>query len=321
MTRPTGADVLAVGELNPDLILTGLSASGPVLGTEQTFRDERLVLGSSTAISVVLMQRLGLGCTLASVLGDDGYGRFCRDTLIAEGVGVEHIRFDPGERTGVTISLAYPGDRLLLTRLGSMAAVDGTILTGLDFTGFRHVHSGSFFLLDRLRADLPELVTRARAAGCSVSLDPGWDPAETWDRGALAAVLPLVDVFLPNRAEALAMTGAATPEAALAHLRALGAARVAMKNGAEGGLCLGGDGLIRQKGFPAEAIDTTGAGDAFNAGFVFGLLRGWSEADCLRLAVACGSVAVTAEGGTGGLTGLDRARAVIDAAGEELPDD
>ena len=310
-----------MGELNPDLILTGLSASRPVLGTEQTYTGERLVLGSSTAISAVLMQRMGLGCVLASVVGDDDYGQVCRDKLIAEGVGVQHIRIDPSEQTGVTISLVYPGDRLLLTRLGSMAAVDGTVLAGVDFTGFRHVHCGSLFLLDRLRADLPEILTRARKAGCSVSLDPGWDPAETWDRTALAAVLPLVDVILPNQAEALAMTGAAKPEAALAELRAMGAARVAMKNGAEGGLCLGRDGLVRQPGFPAEAIDTTGAGDAFNAGFVLGLLRGWSDDDCLRLAVACGSVAVTAESGTGGLAGLDQARAVIAAGGEDLPDD
>ncbi|SLN74246.1 carbohydrate kinase family protein [Roseisalinus antarcticus] len=316
----SGFDVLALGELNPDLILTGLSADGPVIGTEQIFQRERLVLGSSTAISCVLMQRLGLRTALASAVGDDRYGRFCRDALLREGVDTARVRVEPGQETGVTLSVVYPGDRLLLTRLGIMAFLDGSIAPGAEFDAFRHVHCGSLFLLDRLRGDLPEVLRRARADGCTVSVDPGWDPSGRWDPAALAEILPLTDVFLPNRAEARAMTGTDGDEEALDELRALGARRVAMKAGAEGGLCQSPAGLIRQEGFPAEVVDTTGAGDAFNAGFVRGMLAGWAEGDCLRLAVACGSMAVTAEGGTGGLASLGQARDRVAAAGEMLPD-
>lgn len=321
MTRRGFADVLAVGELNPDLILTGLSAPAPALGVEQIYRAERLTLGSSTAISCVLMQRLGLRCALASVIGDDDYGQFCLRVLAHEGVDIRLVRVDPAEKTGVTMSLSYRTDRLLLTRLGSMEAVNGSMIEALDLSTFRHVHCGSIFLLGQLRADLPALLESARSAGCSVSVDPGWDPAEVWDRAALQAILPFVDVLLPNRREALAMAGAASVADALADFHSMGAARVAMKDGAAGGVLRTEKGLTRQAGFAVELVDTTGAGDAFNAGFVHGLLQGWADTDCLRLAVACGSIAVTAEGGTGGLTGIDQSRVFVAAAGEGLPND
>ncbi len=313
-------DILAIGELNPDLILSGFTASGPVLGTEQVYTDETLTLGSSTAIACVLMQRLGLTTALASVVGDDDYGAFCRNALAREGVETAMVRSDPARATGVTVSVTYPGDRLLLTRLGSMAAMSGAHVDTAAFARARHLHTGSLFLLDALRPDLPALLGAARAAGCTVSVDPGWDPTGRWDSQALAAILPLTDLFLPNRDEALAMTGQTRPENALTALADLGARRVAMKAGADGGLCLGTGGLVRHPGFAAEVVDTTGAGDAFNAGFVYGLLAGWEDADCLRLANACGAGAVQAAGGTGGLRSLAEARDIVKTVGETLPD-
>ena len=317
--RRDGAACLCLGELNPDLILSGFDLPGPVLGTEQAFTREDLVLGSSTAITCVLLQRLGNAMALASLIGADDYGRFCLGQLAAEGVDTARVRQAEDLATGVTISLTYPADRLLVTRLGSMAHVDGSLVDDVDFARIRHLHCGSFFLLDRLRPDLPRVFERARRAGATVSLDPGWDPSETWDRAALERVLPLVDVFLPNRDEAAAITGAADTDAALDALMRLGPARIALKRGAEGGSCVTERGILLQPGFDVPVVDATGAGDAFNAGFIHGMIRGWNDAESLRLAVACGALAVGAPGGTAGLKGFNEARTLIEDVGQALP--
>lgn len=267
------------------------------------------------------MQRLGLRTSLASLVGLDQYGDFCCDFLEREGVGTSLIRREASVSTGITISLNYADDRLLLTRLGSMSEVDAGNIGDDILDTVRHVHCGSLFLLDRLRGDLTDLFRRSKAAGCTISVDPGWDPSGRWDPDALNALLPLVDVFLPNGAEARAMTSTDTDEDALEALRAIGARRVALKLGAVGGICVSDGGEVRESGLPVSLVDTTGAGDAFNAGFVRGMLAGWGDDACLRLAVGCGAMAVTAAGGTTALTGLGAVRDLLRRDGRRLPDD
>ncbi len=109
------SDVLAIGELNPDLILSGIGADGPRLGTEQAFAAHSLVLGSSTAITCVVMQRLGLTTAMSAYVGDDAHGRFCRAALESEHVDVALVRTHPTLGTGLTVCLPYLSDRMLLT--------------------------------------------------------------------------------------------------------------------------------------------------------------------------------------------------------------
>ena len=319
MPDPRPLDVLAIGELNPDMILSGVAAEAPVPGTEQTYRADVLTLGSSTAIACVGMRRLGLTAALAARVGRDAHGDFCLDALRREGVVTDHVRRG-ATPTGLTISVVYPGDRLLLTRLGATAEMRAEDVDAGILGTVRHVHSGSFCLLDALRPGLPALLAKARGLGCTTSLDPGWAPGDAWDRPALRAVLAHCDVFLPNRDEARAITGATDDADALGVLGEMGATRVAMKAGAAGGQVLGPQGHHRHLGFEVAVQDTTGAGDAFNAGFVFGMLAGWTDADSLTLANACGAIATTAAGGTTAPLTLAGARELVRAAGEELPD-
>ena len=319
MAGPRRLDVLAIGELNPDMILSGITAEAPVLGTEQTYRSDHLTLGSSTAITSVGLRRLGLTVTLASRIGRDGHGDFCLDALRREGVGTEHVHRG-ATPTGLTVSVAYAHDRLLLTRLGASAEMRVENVDTDTFASVRHVHSGSFFLLDALRPGLASLFAEAREMGCTTSLDPGWAPGGDWDPAALQAVLPHCDVFLPNRDEARAITGATDEIDALRTLAEMGARRVAMKAGAAGAHVLGPQGHAAHPGFEVAVQDTTGAGDAFDAGFVFGMLAGWSDAQSLTLANTCGAIATTRPGGTGASLSLASARALVRDAQEELPD-
>lgn len=294
-------DVLAIGELNPDLILSGIRADGPRLGTEQAFESHTLTLGSSTAIACVLMQRLGLRTAMAARTGADSYGDFCRDALRTEGVDISGVVALPGEATGVTISLAYPADRLLLTHYGTMTALRADDISDAQLRSARHIHVGSFFIQKGLRPDLADLFARARALGIATSLDTGWDPEETWLTDDLKAAFAHTDVFLPNETEFLHVTGTQDPETGFERLRAMGIGEVVLKRGAQGSLYGGPEGMIAHGGFRANPIDTTGAGDSCNAGYISARLASMPVAERLAWGNACGAVTVEAVGGTAGV--------------------
>jgi sugar/nucleoside kinase (ribokinase family) len=308
-------DVLAIGELNPDLILSGFSVEGPVLGTEQAFASETLTLGSSTAIACTLMQRLGLRTAMAAMVGDDDHGRMCRDILAREGVDTGGVRIHPHIATGITISLSYPRDRMLLTRYGTMTAFSAADIDAQRLQDARHLHVGSFFIQSGLRPDLPGLFQAARARGQSTSLDLGWDPNETWDTGTLAALLPHVSIVFPNRVELEAVTGADDIATGLERLHDMGAEVIALKLGGEGAIWSTPQGRTRHAGFRIKVVDTTGAGDAFNAGAIKAWLNGGTPADCLALGNACGALNAQAQGGIGAPRALDAAAQALIARG------
>src|SRR5262249_45506216 len=150
------------------------------------------------------------------------------------------------------------------------------------------VHVSSYYLQPRLRATLEPLLLAARDGGASVSVDPNWDPDETWD-GGLLALLPLLDYLFVNEQEArLIGRRDDAPDAARA-LSSEGPA-VVVKLGASGGLLVSGAETIRAPALPRAVVDTTGAGDSFVAGFLCALMAGWEPARCLQLACVCGSL-------------------------------
>jgi ribokinase len=141
-------------------------------------------------------------------------------------------------------------------------------------------------------------LAQARAQGLTVSLDTGWDPGEKWN-GGLKETLVQTDVFLPNAEEAPAITSKANVKDALAALVEQ-VPVVAVKLGAAGAVARRGKEVVRAAPPPVQVVDTTGAGDSFDAGFVCGYLKGWSLERTLRLACACGSLATRQPGGTNG---------------------
>lgn len=311
-------DVLAIGELNPDLILSGFADAGPVLGTEQVFENETLTLGSSTAIAAVLMGRLGLRTRLIAMVGDDDHGRFCRDALAAEGVDHTQVVTHPTLATGITISASYPGDRLLMTRYGTIAALTESDIPHDAFSGVRHLHMGSVFLQAGLRPGMARLFERAKAAGLSTSLDCGWDPSGKWEKTDLMAALPFVDTFLPNETESLHLTGLPAPQCAAQRLQEWGANDVVVKCGSDGAHFFSGGGASHMPAFPITPRDTTGAGDAFNAGYVVAMLAGLPGGQRLIMANACGALAASAQGGTGGPASASEASALAARHGHHL---
>jgi len=289
-------DVLVIGDANPDLLLTGDAV--PAFGQAETLVDgAQLVLGGSAAIVACGLARLGVPTALAATVGDDLFGGFVRDALAERGVDVRWLRTDPSVATGLSVVLSV-GDRAILTHPGTIASTGPEVVADEVLLAVRHVHSASFFLQPRLAPHLPQLLARARAGGATTSVDTNFDPARAW-RG-VEPLLAQTDVLMPNAAELLALTGRTELDEAARAALGLGC-RVALKNGADGGAYWEAPDVVRRIAAPAvTAVDTTGAGDSFDAGFISGMVDGRPGEECLARAVLCGSLSTRAVGGTAG---------------------
>jgi len=286
---------LVIGELNPDIIFSGLRRF-PVPGEETLANDMDLTLGSSSAIFAVALSRLGVKVEMASKVGADFFGDFTVKKLEKNGVGIDKMIFDKKIKTGITVSLSTPEDRGFVTFLGSISQLNINDIDISYFLNFKHLHISSYFLLKGLKKDIPYIFEIAKKRGLTTSLDTGFDPDNIWEMN-LKRVLPNVDVFLPNNIEALHLQKKTSVEEAVKFLGNY-CENVVVKLGEEGAVSYSKDGLISLGAFKVKSVDTTGAGDNFNAGFIYGFLNGFSTRKCLEMANACGAISTTEIGGT-----------------------
>ena len=287
-------DLLVLGDANPDLILTG--DVEPAFGQAERLVDEaRLTVGGSGAITACAAAGLGLRVGLCAVVGDDPFGRYVREELERRGVDIGGLLVDTDVPTGTTVVLARPDDRAILTHAGAIDALTAERVDRRLLAGARHVHVSSFFLQGRLRPSLPALLEGVRARGGTTSLDPNWDPSERWD-GGLLETLSRIDVFLPNATEATRIAGVDELKEAVSALAGL-AGTVVVKNGPGAAVAAQGERRERASAPTVETVDTTGAGDAFDAGFLASWLAGDELDRALAIANACGALSTRALGG------------------------
>jgi sugar/nucleoside kinase (ribokinase family) len=293
------ARVLVAGDANLDLVLRGDVV--PRFGqAEQLLDAADLVLGSSAGICAAGLARLGVDTALVARVGSDAFGARTRELLAQAGVDTEAVLITD-QPTGVSVILSAPDDRAILTLTGALAGLTAVeVLAAAE--GASHVHVASYFLVPGLARELPAVLAALRARGITTSLDTNWDPAEQW--AGVADCLPHVDVLLPNASEAVALARAlgGSPADAVEAARELAARGpvVVVKDGAEGGFAVAGDELVRAPGLVLDVIDTTGAGDSFDAGFLAAWLDGRPLAEAVRWAAVAGSLSTRGAGGTGG---------------------
>ena len=297
-------DLLILGDANPDLVLTG--DIEPAFGqTERLLDGAHLTVGGSGAIVACGAARLGLRVAFCGVVGDDHFGRYMRDELDRRGVDVSGLVVDPTRSTGLTVVLARPEDRAILTHEGTI----GDLRSGLIDPGLlgaaAHVHVASYFLQRRLAPDLPALFERVRASGVTTSVDPNGDPSETWN-GGVRDLLAHTDVFLPNGTEATRIAGTASVDDAVIALAAL-AGIVVAKAGSDGAVAARGDQLVRAPAPAVDTVDATGAGDSFDAVYRFSWLAGGPLSRALAIANACGALSTRAFGGVDAQPTMDEA--------------
>jgi sugar/nucleoside kinase (ribokinase family) len=287
--------ILVAGELNLDLILQNY-LSFPALGQETLVEDITLTLGSSGAICAAGLAKLGNQVSFTGKLGCDSWGDASLEFLAKLGIESSRVIRDAAVKTGITVSITSPRDRAMVTYLGAMEAMHLDEIAAPGWDGLHHLHISSIFLQRALRPDLKPLLALAHAHGLTTSIDPGFDPEEKWGRDVIDT-LAEVDVFLPNEVELAGITGLSDPEQALQAL-ANGRTLTIAKLGRSGCAALEGGKLVTVSAFPVETVDTTGAGDSFNAGFLHAWLRKDPLLSALRFAAACGAISTLAAGGT-----------------------
>ena len=288
-------DLAVLGDCNPDLLVAG--AVEPEFGqVERIVDNAQLAIGGSAAITACGAARLGLRTALIGVVGDDFLGRFMREAVAECGVDVSGVVVDAEAPTGISVVLVRGADRAILTALGAIPELSAKVIDRAALRNAHHVHVSSYFLQRSLRTELPSLLSEVKSAGATSSIDPNWDPRGEWD-GGLLELLRQIDVLFVNAEEASRITAEDELEAAARKL-AEGGAQVVVKLGSDGALGVRGEEVIRSRSLLVDVVDTVGAGDSFNAGFLSAFLAGRPLESSLALACACGSLSTRGAGGT-----------------------
>jgi len=289
-------DLIIAGEVNLDLILYGLAENIP-LDREILAANFELTLGSSSAILAHNIAVLSTRTAFITRVGADELGRIAMERLAQSGVDLSRIIHSAtGTKTGVTILLHHGRTRRILTYPGIMFEMTCADLD-LDFLSTaRHFHLSSLFLQRGLHAGLPALFRALKQRGLTISLDTNDDPEDRWE-GVLEEILPLVDILLPNDGEIRRIARRDTVEAALDAL-APQIPLIAVKCGARGAMVQQGSRRFTVPGLSVEPVDTIGAGDTFNAGFLAAWLRGADPETCARAGNIAAALSTLRPGGT-----------------------
>lgn len=288
-------DVTIAGELNLDLILYGLPEQ--LLPERELLADGMmLTLGSSSAIVAHNLAALGSRVGFQSRIGTDPLGQIALARLQQSGVDVSRVRFVPGTTTtGLTVILHHGAWRNILTYTGTIAE---TCWEDLDLDALadsRHFHLSSYYLQRGLRPRVGELFQILKSKGLTVSLDTNDDPEDRW--GDLHEVLRYVDVFMPNEREACKAAGTEDLEAAIRKLSGL-VPLVVVKVGRQGAVAQRGAERFTSPPQEVVAVDTVGAGDSFDAGFLHQYVRGADLETCLASGNMAGALSTTRPGGS-----------------------
>ncbi len=295
MTEPR-FEVTIAGEINLDLILYGLPAQ-MAIERELLASGFQVTLGSSSAITAHNLAALGVRVGFVTSVGSDDFGNLALQRLRESGVDLsETLRGSGRTGTGVTVLLPHGRERHILTYPGTMAEMTVEELPMEYLAASRHFHLSSLFLQRGLHRGLAEMLRSLKATGVTISLDTNDDPADEWG-GVLEEVLEQVDILLPSEGELTRMAHAATVEEALERMSGR-VPLIVVKCGSRGAMVQEGDVRTMVPGVPVEPVDTIGAGDSFNAGFLAAYLRGATAVEAAQAGNVTGALSTQACGGT-----------------------
>ena len=295
MTARKAFDIAIAGELNLDLILYGLPAEMP-MERELLASDFRVTLGSSSAIAAHNAAALGSKVAFTTLIGNDDFGRIALNRLCAAGVDTTHTSVHDTAATGATVLLPHGNQRHILTYPGTIAELT---VADLDFDFLvqaRHFHLSSLYLQRGLHKGLSELLRRLKEAGLTISLDTNDDPEDRWG-SPLSEVLGYVDIFLPNEDEICRMTRCARLDDAVRALP-VEVSAIIVKRGRHGARVYERGRSVDVAPVHVEVVDTIGAGDSFDAGFLHAYLRAKDVVTCARAGNITGALSTQAPGGT-----------------------
>ncbi len=294
--EPRKYDVVVVGELNVDLILNGMDTF-PKTGKEIFARQMHLTLGSSAAILASNLSSLGAKVVFLGQVGNDIFGQLVLSSLETAGVDTRYIVVNNKVVTGASIGLQHNNDRAMVTYAGAMESFQYSSLPLEVLNDAQHLHFSSYFFQPGMQMHLAQLFQLARLKGLTTSFDMQSDPNDQWDMN-YASILPHADLFFPNEEELLLLTRKDNLADAIEEISQYANA-VAIKRGIKGSIVVHNNTSIEHPGYSSpEVVDAIGAGDSFNAGFIFEYLRNKRVETCQDFANKTGAWSTTAPGGT-----------------------
>ena len=296
MTTSTRRAVLSLGRIYCDLVFGGLDAM-PQLGREIFAPGFALTPGGGALISAAHLAAMGRPTALVARFGTDPLSLALGEEIENLGLDLRFLDREASAGPQLTVVMVKDGDRAFLSRRAGHAR-PASFEAALSWPAAAHLHIAEYATLH----EMSDAISAAKARGLTVSLDPSWDDTLIGDPLFFERTAG-TDLFLPNLEEARALTGQHEPEAALVQLHRHFPI-VALKNGGQGALLAMEGHTLSLPAPPVEVIDTTGAGDAFNAGFLHAWLSGATPHDCLAAAITAGTRSVQSPGGTGSLKTL-----------------
>ena len=286
--------IIVLGDLNLDIILSGLQDL-PSFGREILSRNCVLKPGGSAANVALMLALNECPVRLFAQVGKDMAGELLLKKLGEYGIDRSTVSQSPKEATGLTVALTFPEDRMYITYPGTVVRTRLEQLDDRYIEPGAHIHLTSYFLQASLRRDVGPILRNARETGMSTSLDPGGDTEGTWDITGLRKVLEFVDYFMPNSDEIKAMSGREELRSAIEEFPGEAEA-IIVKAGSHGALTRIHGKIEEHTALKVRVVDTTCAGDSFDAGFLYGISRGETFQQAVRRGIEFGAQAVSTLG-------------------------
>ncbi|MHA6297153.1 carbohydrate kinase family protein [Devosia sp. CAU 1758] len=292
-TKSPGGAVLSLGRIYCDMVFRGLEGM-PQLGREVFAEEFNLTPGGGALITAAHLAAMGRPAALLARFGTDELSKMLAAKIDSLGVDLRFLDRHESAGPQLTVVMVQNGDRAFLSRRAGHAR-PASFEQAIAWSDATHLHIAEYATLH----EMTDAISAAKGQGLTVSLDPSWDDELIRDPDFFERAAG-TDVFLPNMEEAEVLTGHRDPQAALEHL-ARHFPLVALKCGSEGAMLTVDGNTLRLPSRRVDVVDTTGAGDAFNAGFLNSWLNGSVAQDCLSAATDAGTRSVQASGGTGSL--------------------
>lgn len=292
----TKYDVLVVGDINPDLMMVDYTRL-PDPGEETHVKSAHMALGGGCAICASGLAKLGLKVAVYGFLGSDTFGKIMLDSLEKVGISTELINMREDIGTGISVALTNSQDRAFVTYEGTNALFDVEEIPEDVLKTASHVHVLCY--TPQKHDKYVKFFKYLKSLGKTISFDLGYDDTGEWSERILE-IVEIVDIFLPNEKEATHYTRKDTPEEALKIFAEVGNT-VVVKKGSRGSIAYRDGEYAQADPFKTVCVDTTGAGDSFNSGFVYGWLKNYDLKKCLSIGNAVGSKSVEQYGGNTGV--------------------
>jgi len=298
------ADIACVGILVADLIGRPIDTLPPK-GRLGLVEEMTLHIGGCASNTGIDLARLGVSSAVLGKVGADGLGDFIVQTLERDRVDTRGVERDPAVSTSATMVLVDSGgERTFLHHLGGNARYTEDDVEWDVVSSSRILHMAGALVMPALDGEpMARVLRKAKDLGLITSLDTVWDATGSWMK-TLKSCLRYADYFMPSLSEAIELTGRKELHDVASALRDDGVGTVCLKLGDEGCYVLGDGVEVRLPVYRVTAVDGTGTGDAWDAGFLVGILKGWDIATSARFANAVGAMCVMATGATAGIRSM-----------------